>query len=115
MKHTRQGPRWWQAWVPLLLLGVLLVLEPQAPLGIRGHQIVQLAIVLLMFGVVIYWLRCNRGALVNEAYERAQAQGQTHTGRQPRQETVMDDSESWDDAELPWHSNGYDTDMHRRR
>lgn len=115
MRHTRQSLQWWKAGVPFLLLGGLLGLEPQVPLSPGGHQIVQLAIVLLMFGVALYWLRYNRGALVNEAYEREQAQVQTHTARQQQRELSMDDSEPWDDAELPWHSNGHDTDIRKKR
>src|SRR2546428_6828722 len=98
MRHTRQGPRWWKAWVPLLLVGGLLALEPQIPLSPGVHQIVRLAMTLLMFGIIVYWLRRNRGALVNEAYEREQAQARRHTARQPRQVLAMDDDEPWDDA-----------------
>lgn len=101
MQHTRQGPRWWHTWVPFLLLGGLLVLEPHAPLSPGGHQGVQLAITLLMYGVVLYWLRRNRGALVYKEYEREQAQVRTHTARQRRRDLVMGDDEPWDEAESP--------------
>jgi hypothetical protein len=75
----------------------------------------QLAIALLMFGVVVTWLRCNRGALVNREYEREQAQAHTHTARQQRRDLIISDSEPWEDVGLPWQSNGHDTDIHRRR
>lgn len=115
MQHIRQGPRWWHVGVPLLLLGGLLVLEPYAPLSPGGHQVVRLAITLLMYGVVLYWLRCNRGALVNKEYKREQAQERTHTARQWRRESVMSDDEPWDAAELPWQRKGHHTDTQRRR
>jgi hypothetical protein len=69
---------------------------------------------LLMYGVVVIWLRCNRGALVNREYEREQAQIHTHTAQQQRRDLVMDDSEPWEDAGPPWQSNGHYTDMQRR-
>ena len=71
MPYRRRGPRWWNVWLPLLLLllGGLLVLEPQGPLSPGGQPIAQLVLALLMYGVVAVWLRCNRGALVNKAYD----------------------------------------------
>jgi hypothetical protein len=101
--------------VPLLLLGGLLVLEHQAPLSPGGHTIAQVVLTLLMYGVLMYWLRRNRGALVNEAYEREQAQARQHTTRQPQRECVMDDDEPWNDATLPWHSHGHDIHSYRRQ
>jgi hypothetical protein len=91
------------------------MLEHQAPLSPSGHTIAQVVLTLLMYGVLIYWLRRNRGALINEAYEREQAQTQRHTTRQPERERVMDDEEPWDDATLPWHSYGHDINSNRRR
>ena len=73
MRHTRQGPRWWQTGVLPLLLGGLLALEPQAPLSPGGHKVALLAMTLLMYGIVACWLRDNRGALINETYAREQA------------------------------------------
>ena len=54
MRFTRQGPRWWKAWVPLLLVGGALALEPKLPLSPGEHQMVLLTMTLLMFGIVIY-------------------------------------------------------------
>lgn len=101
MQHKRQGPRWRSAWLPLLLLGGLLVLEPRIPLSSGGHQVVQLTIALCMYNVVVCWLRRNRGALVNEEYEREQAQERMHMARQSRREPARSDHDSWDNAGLP--------------
>ncbi len=98
MWHTRQGPRWWQVWVPLLLVGGLLALEPRAPLSPGGHQVVQLLIVLLMYGVFMGWVWCSRGALINETYEREQAQEWRRRARQQQRALVMSDYEPWEDA-----------------
>ena len=47
MRLTRQGPRWWTAWVPLLLVAGSLALEPRILLSPGEHQIVRLAMTLL--------------------------------------------------------------------
>ena len=116
-QYRRRGPRWWNVWLPLLLLllGGLLVLEPQGPLSPGGQPIAQLVLALLMYGVVVIWLRCNRGALVNKEYEREKAQERRRAARQQRRDRLMSDNEPWEDAWPPWQSNGHDTDMQRRR
>ena len=98
MRHTRQGPRWWKTGGLLLLLGGLLVLEPQAPLSPGGHKVALLAMTLLMYGIVACWLRYNRGALINETYAREQAQEWRRRARQQQRALVMSDDEPWEDA-----------------
>ena len=116
MPHTYWGLRWWHVWVPLTLLGGLLVLEPQAPLSPDGHQVAQFLIVLLMYGVFMGWLWCYRGARLHEEYERGQAQERARKARQQRRELPMSTSVLWEDTLRPWHSsNGHNTDMLRRQ
>jgi hypothetical protein len=114
MRLTRQGPRWWTAWVPLLLVGGSLALEPQIPLSPGEHQIVRLAMTLLIFGIIVYWLRRNRGALINEAYEHERKE-RVYKIIQQRRESAMSDEEPWNNAWRPWQRNGHDTDMPRRQ
>ena len=117
MWHIRRKPRWWNVWLPLLLLlpGGLLVLEPQGPLSPAGHPIAQLVLALLMYGVVGLWLRCNRGAIVHKEYEREQAEERRRAARQQRRQRMLNDREPWDDTWQSWQSNGHDTDMQRRQ
>jgi len=117
MHHTRQGPRWWNIWLPLLLLllGGLLVLEPQGPLSPGGHPIAQLVLALCMYGVVVLWRWCNRGARINKEYEREQSEVRRRVARQQRREPAMSTREPWDDARSPWQSNGHNTSMQRRQ
>src|SRR5262245_51836077 len=116
MWHTRQSLRWWQAWVPLLLVGGLLVLEPQVPLSPGGHQVVQFLIVLLMYGVFMSWLWCYRGTRFYEEYEREQAHERARKARPQRQEVAMRTSMPWGETSRPWHSrNGQNTDILRRQ
>ena len=98
MRHTRQGPRWWQTGVLLLLLGGLLALEPQAPLSPGGHKVALLAMALLMYGIAAYWLRHNREALINETYAREQAQEWRRRARHQQRALVRSDDTPWEDA-----------------
>jgi hypothetical protein len=116
MCHTHQGPRWWQVWVPLLLVGGLLGLESQAPLSPGGHQVAQFLIALLMYGVFMGWVWCTRGAFINETYEREQAKEWRRRARQQRRELSLSTHKPWEEAWRPWQSsNGQNTDMQRRQ
>jgi len=115
MQHKRRDPKWWSAWLLRFLLGGLLVLEPYLPLCSGGHQIAQLTIALCMYGGGVGWLRRHRGALVNEEYEREQAEERLHTARPSRRDPARSGHDSWDNTGLPWHSNGHDTDTRGRR
>ena len=97
MRRTRQGPRWWTAWIPLLLVGEALALEPRIPWSPGLHQIVRLAMMLLMFGIIVYWLRHNRGALVNAVYEHERKE-RVYKSMQQKRESVMSAYEPWEDA-----------------
>lgn len=98
VQYIGPRPRWWHVWVPLLLVGGLLVLEPQAPLSPGGHQVAQFLIVLLMYGVFMGWLCCYRGAHLHEEYEREQAHECARKVRQQRRELAMSTSMPWQDT-----------------
>ena len=116
MWHTHQSLQWWHVWMPLLLGGGLLGLEPQAPLSPDGHQVVQFLIVLLMYGVFMSWLWCYRGARLHEEDEREQVHERARKARQQQRELVMSLYVPWEDTSQPWHSrNGHNTDMLRRQ
>jgi hypothetical protein len=115
MRHKRQKPMWWNAWVPLLLLAVLLVLVHQARLFAGGYQIAAFVMALLMYGFVIYWLWCTRRISRHEAVERAQQQERAHPGRQLRREPARSDHQIWDNAFIPWQNNGHSTHIQRRQ
>jgi hypothetical protein len=116
MWHTYRGPRWWHVWVPLLLVGGLLVLEPQTPLSPGGHQVAQFLIALLMYGIFISWLWCSRGARLHEEYEREQVQEHRRRARQQRRELSRSTHKLWEDTWQPWQSsNGHNTDRQRRQ
>ena len=97
MRFTRQSPRWWTAWVPLLLVAGSLALEPRILLSPGEHQIVRLAMTLLLFGIIVSWLRRNRGALVNAAYEHEWKE-RVYKSLQQRRESAIRAYEPWEDA-----------------
>src|SRR5262245_49684680 len=112
MRHTRRSARQWHIWLLpllLLLLGGLLVLEPQGPRSPAGHPIAQLVLALLLYGVVMIWLWYTRGALANED-TRAQLQEYAYTGRPQRQKSAISTHEPWDNTWLPRQNNGHATD-----
>jgi hypothetical protein len=60
-QHAR--PRWWQIYLTLPLLIALFVVDGRLKLSTRGHQIVQIGIVLLVYGLIHLWLKANATAL----------------------------------------------------
>lgn len=66
MMHTSNlRPKWWQLYLTFPLLIVLFVFDARLKISARGHQAVQIAIVLLVFGLIHLWLRANATALSN--------------------------------------------------
>src|SRR5512133_68988 len=59
--HTR--PRWWQLYLTFPLLIALFVLDHRLQISMRGHQAVQIAIILLVYSLIHLWLKANARAL----------------------------------------------------
>jgi hypothetical protein len=62
-EHAR--PKWWQVYLTLPLLFVLFIIESRLKISTRGHQAVQIGIILLVYGLIHLWLRANAKALSN--------------------------------------------------
>ena len=56
-------PKWWQLYLSLPLLFVLFVLDARFKISARGHQAVQIGILLIIYGLVNLWLKVNASAL----------------------------------------------------
>jgi hypothetical protein len=65
MNLSNIRPKWWQLYLTFPLLIVLFVLDARLKISARGHQVVQISIVLLVFGLIHVWLRANAAALSN--------------------------------------------------
>ena len=64
MNKEKRRPAWSQLWLLLPLLAVLATVEVRVPLSPTGHQLVEVAIVLVVFGLAALWIRVNAAAMV---------------------------------------------------
>jgi len=60
-KYAR--PKWWQLYLTFPLLIALFILDTRLKLSERGHQAVQIGIILLVYGLVHLWLKANATGL----------------------------------------------------
>ena len=63
MNSSNTRPRWWQLYLTFPLLIALFVLDHQLKISTRGHQAVQIGIVLVVYGLIHWWIKANAGAL----------------------------------------------------
>jgi hypothetical protein len=56
-------PKWWQLYLALPILIALFTLENRIKVSVRGHQALQIGILLLVYGFVHLWLKANETAL----------------------------------------------------
>jgi len=67
MGKERLRPSWWQLWLLLPALGILAFLEAGALLSPAGHRVVEVAMILVVYGLVSVWLRANQAGLLRES------------------------------------------------
>ena len=63
MFSSNLRPKWWQLYLTFPLLIALFMMDNRLKLSERGHQAVQIGIVLVVFGLVHLWLKANAIAL----------------------------------------------------
>ena len=56
-------PKWWLLYLIFPLLIALLSLDIRLQLSTLGHQVIQIGIILLIYGLVHAWLKANARAL----------------------------------------------------
>jgi hypothetical protein len=71
MLPSNPGPKWWQLYLAFPLLIVLFLMDARLRISTRGHQVVQIGILLLVYGLIHLWLRANAKALSNMNQRRA--------------------------------------------
>ena len=59
MSSNYARPKWWQVYLTFPLLIALFMLDTRLELSVRGHQAVQIGIILLIYGLVHLWLKAN--------------------------------------------------------
>jgi len=77
MGKEGRRPSWWQLWLLLPAFGILAFLEARALLSPAGHRVVEVAIILVVYGLVSVWLRANQAGLLRESRD---ALAQTRVG-----------------------------------
>jgi hypothetical protein len=65
MNSSNARPKWWQVYLTLPLLVALFIVDSRLNISTRGHQWVQIGIILLIYGIVHMWLKANASALSN--------------------------------------------------
>ena len=73
MSSNNSHPRWWQLYLIFPLLIALFAVDTRLKLSTRGHQVIQICAVLLIYGLVHVWLKANARAL--SAMDQAQLGG----------------------------------------
>jgi hypothetical protein len=63
MNSTNIRPRWWQLYLAFPLLITLFFVDNRLRLSTRGHQAVQIAILVVVYSLVHLWLKANARAL----------------------------------------------------
>ena len=63
MFSQRAHPKWWQVYLTLPLLIGLFAVDSRLKISSRSHQAIQIAIVLLVYGLIHLWLKANGTAL----------------------------------------------------
>ncbi len=63
MSSSHLHPKWWQLYLLFPLIIALFSFDFRLKLSPRGHQVVQIGILLVIYGLVHLWLRANAKAL----------------------------------------------------
>ncbi len=63
MRSENTHPKWWQLYLTFPLLIALFVIDHQLKISPREHQALQIGIVLLVYGVIYWWLKANARAI----------------------------------------------------
>lgn len=71
MKTHRMRPKWFILYLLIALLVGVMFLEARAPLSRTGHMVIEIFLVLLIYGGVISWLKANDSAILDEDLYKA--------------------------------------------
>jgi hypothetical protein len=99
MSSSNIRPKWWQLYFTFLLLIALFLLDARLKLSVRGHQVVQIGIILFVYGLVHLWLKANATAL--SQMDRRQYHGTVTVIRIPPLELPEAETDKRSMFELP--------------
>ncbi len=73
MSSKNVQPKWWQLYLTFPFLMALFALDSRLKISTRLHQVVQVGIVIIVFGLIHLWLKANAAAL-SDSNEHGHAQ-----------------------------------------
>lgn len=65
--HTNR--RWWALDITIFVISLLLLFEGRAPLSPAWHKVVLVTLVMIIFGLLVLWVRVNRSMLIEAELE----------------------------------------------
>jgi len=110
MGKERRRPSWWQVWLLLPALGILAFLEARASLSPAGHKVAEVAIILVIYGLVSVWLRANQPGLLRETSDTLSQTGAETTISLPSAPGIIAGSNGNGHRESPWCVPAYGPD-----
>ncbi|SRR6266498_1528378 len=63
MLPSNKNPKWWQIYLTFPLLIALFLLDHRLKISTRGHEAVQIGIILLVYGLISWWIKANSRAI----------------------------------------------------
>jgi len=63
MSPSAIRPKWWQLYLTFSLLIALFIVDDRLKISVRGHQAVQIGILLVFYALIHLWLNANASAL----------------------------------------------------
>lgn len=63
MRSQNAHPKWWQLYLIFPILIGLFILDHWLKISTRGHEAVQIGILLIVYGLIYWWLKANSIAL----------------------------------------------------
>lgn len=63
MNSSNARPKWWKLYLTFPLLITLFILDHRLTISTRAHQVIQIGILLLVYGLVYGWLNANSVSL----------------------------------------------------
>lgn len=63
MNSSNSRPKWWQMYLIFPLLISLFIMDHQLKVSTRAHEAVQIGILLLVYGLMYWWIHANSIAL----------------------------------------------------
>jgi hypothetical protein len=72
MSSQNLRPKWWQLYLVFPLLIGLFAVDHRLNISTRGHQVAQIGILLVIYGLVHLWLRANAKALSRMGQSQSQ-------------------------------------------